>query len=455
MIQKGSARGRRLLVLSAIAFMSGLLPMRQTRADSTAEIIRDIRVPSRINPVGSGARALGMGSAFVAVADDATAASWNPGGLIQLDRAEISIVGDVISRTDVLTFGNNPEANSSQVIAESKLNYFSIAYPFVFLQRNMVVSLNYQRLYDFDLEWEYPRSLSDTDVTVNQWIKNRQEGDLYAIGLAYSAKILPNLSFGFTLNFWENLFQDNGWRETTTQTSMTVITDPESGEEFVIASETSLSEEYTFSGFNFNIGLLWSVTEKLTIGAVFKSPFTADLMVDGALSFNDSPGSTQLPSTVPIEDSLGLSMPMSYALGIAYKFADPFIMSVDFTRTHWEDFVLKNGSEISPITTLPKDGSDIDPTNQLRVGAEYLIIKPTYVIPLRGGLFYDPAPARNSPDDYYGFSLGTGISINRFSLDAAYQYRFGNDVGKSKPTQSDLSVDVDEHALYCSAIVYF
>lgn len=89
--------------------------MRQTRADSTAEIIRDIRVPSRINPVGSGARALGMGSAFVAVADDATAASWNPGGLIQLDRAEISIVGDVISRTDVLTFGNNPEANSSQV----------------------------------------------------------------------------------------------------------------------------------------------------------------------------------------------------------------------------------------------------------------------------------------------------------------------------------------------------
>ena len=45
------------------------------------------------NPVGSGARALGMGGAFIAVADDATAASWNPGGLIQLERPEISAVG--------------------------------------------------------------------------------------------------------------------------------------------------------------------------------------------------------------------------------------------------------------------------------------------------------------------------------------------------------------------------
>ena len=46
--------------------------------------------PPNINttplPVGSGARAIGQGGAFIAVADDATAASWNPGALIQLER---------------------------------------------------------------------------------------------------------------------------------------------------------------------------------------------------------------------------------------------------------------------------------------------------------------------------------------------------------------------------------
>ena len=35
---------------------------------------------------GVGARALGMGSSFVSVADDATAAYWNPAGLVQIPR---------------------------------------------------------------------------------------------------------------------------------------------------------------------------------------------------------------------------------------------------------------------------------------------------------------------------------------------------------------------------------
>ena len=64
------------------------------------QTIQRIEIPSSPNPVGSGARALGMGSAFIAVADDATAASWNPGGLIQLEKPEISSVGYFFHRID-------------------------------------------------------------------------------------------------------------------------------------------------------------------------------------------------------------------------------------------------------------------------------------------------------------------------------------------------------------------
>jgi len=39
---------------------------------------------------GAGARALGMGGAFVAVADDATAAYWNPAGMPAVERAAVS-----------------------------------------------------------------------------------------------------------------------------------------------------------------------------------------------------------------------------------------------------------------------------------------------------------------------------------------------------------------------------
>ena len=39
--------------------------------------------------IGVGARAMGMSGAFTAVADDASAAYWNPAGLAQLESLEI------------------------------------------------------------------------------------------------------------------------------------------------------------------------------------------------------------------------------------------------------------------------------------------------------------------------------------------------------------------------------
>lgn len=42
--------------------------------------------------VGAGARALGMGGAFCSVADDATAAYWNPAGLVSLPGREIQLM---------------------------------------------------------------------------------------------------------------------------------------------------------------------------------------------------------------------------------------------------------------------------------------------------------------------------------------------------------------------------
>src|SRR2546421_11802130 len=50
------------------------------------------------SPVGSGARAQGKALAFIGVADDATAASHNPAGLVQLERPEDSIVGSYFLR---------------------------------------------------------------------------------------------------------------------------------------------------------------------------------------------------------------------------------------------------------------------------------------------------------------------------------------------------------------------
>jgi hypothetical protein len=93
----------------------------------------------------------------------------------------------------------------------------------------------------------------------------------------------------------------------------------------------------------------------------------------------------------------------------------------------------------------------------VRVGAEYLFISPNsdYVIPLRGGVFYDPAPAAGTPDDFYGFSLGSGIAKGRYVFDIAFQCRFGKDVSESTIQYLSFSQDAQEYMIYSSLIVHF
>jgi long-subunit fatty acid transport protein len=147
---------------------------------------------------------------------------------------------------------------------------------------------------------------------------------------------------------------------------------------------------------------------------------------------------------------------MSYGIGLAYRFSDRLTVSADLTRTEWDDFIFKDseGNKTSAISGRPKNDSDVDATHTVRVGAEYLFIEPKYVIPLRCGAFYDPAPAEGSPDDFYGFSLGSGFARGRFIFDLAYQYRFGRDVGESILQNLDFSQDVDEHSVYASIIIH-
>jgi len=419
-----------------------------------AQALQRIEIPSSLNPVGSGARALGMGGAFIAVADDATAASWNPGGLIQLETPEVSVVGACFDRAEDNTFGTNPEASGSQDVSKSSINYLSAAYPFTVWAHNMIVSVNYQNLYDFTREWKFPLTQVSGNLSLNQDVDYTQEGSLSALGIAYCVQITPKFSFGLTLNLWKDGLYPNEWEQNTFQSGSGVYV----GNPFIFESKSY--DTYSFSGFNVNLGILWHVNDKITIGAVVKTPFEADLRHES--TFNSSihyPGVPAADSTTSIasaEDET-LDMPMSYGIGFAYRFSDKFTASIDMYRTEWDDYILtdSNGNRTSPISGESISDSDIDPTHQVRMGAEYLFIKPNYVIPLRGGIFYDPAPAEGNPDDFYGLSLGSGIAYKQFIFDIAYQYRFGNDVGTSIMKNLNFSQDVDEHTVYSSVIIHF
>ncbi|MCP3872772.1 MAG: hypothetical protein GY699_06400 [Desulfobacteraceae bacterium] len=397
-----------------------------------------VEIGSSPNPVGSGARALGMGGAFIAVADDATAASWNPGGLIQLETPEISFVGGYLKRNEAISFESNPEAAGDHSVDEFSPNYLSAAYPFELNNRNMIVSLNYQRLYDFNRYWVFNINGNIPGSSIEENYK--QEGSLYALGLAYATMITKNLSAGFTLNYWGDVIHDNEW----TQTYYEITTWPPAWgmpQDF-----STFVEEYTFKGWNANLGFLWRASEHWTLGGVFKLPFTADIEHKRTLN-----------GIITSDTKDEMDMPMSYGLGVAYRHSDTFTVSADAYRTHWEDFIYRTqtGVETSPISSKPISESDIDPTTWLRLGAEYLYIGKKVIIPIRGGIFYDPAPAEGSADRYMGFTLGSGIAYKWFVWDIAYQFRYGKDVGRSMLQHLGFSQDTKEHTIYSSIIIHF
>ena len=94
-------------------------------------------------PIGAGARALGMGGAFTAIADDATANTWNPAGMAQLERPELSINGGWYARS------TSADGGSSDHQSTLALDHMSVVWPFFVLGTQQTVGLAWQRQFDF------------------------------------------------------------------------------------------------------------------------------------------------------------------------------------------------------------------------------------------------------------------------------------------------------------------
>lgn len=420
-----------------------------------------VGIASSPNPVGSGARAVGMGGAFIAVADDATAASWNPAGLVQLETPEISLVGAHLLSSEDFSSPSNPVSDTRSHTSESTINYLSASYPFNFLGKNMVASLNYQRLYEFNRHVDYNKTISAPPpfpLVSRQTIGYEQEGYLSALGLACAIQVTPSLSLGATLNLWNGgLGWRNGWQSNYSNYSVTTLGLTKNIE------DSHITEKYSDPrGVNMNFGVLWNATPHLTIGAVLKTPFTAKFDHEFSDDWvqRDGAGNVKNSSHYIIRDEVELRFPLSYGIGFAWRFSDRLTIDLDLYRTHWSEYILTDGqgNRLSLITGDPENLSSVKDTTQVRIGGEYIFIRPEreWVVSLRGGIFYDPEPARGNVKDFYGFSVGTGVSYRRYVFDLAYQVRWGHDVNSENLIRNAGSeVNILQHLVLLSFILHF
>lgn len=434
---------------------------------------QELEISVSPSPVGSGARAAGMADAFVAIADDATAASWNPAGLVQLERPEISIAGACNAIDERLHAPWHPEFDTRHVESNLDLNFLSVTYPLPWLVagRNAVVGAYYQQKYDFSRRFD--TELNGAYITrrgqvisLLQDFTFEQQGSVGTLTLAYAMELTHRLSIGVSANFWRTSFlNDNGWDQKFRTDTLDLDNGPYYERRLLESSYDDLSGE------NLSIGLLWSVNDRWSVGARYDTAWTgrADYRSrERAIGLNLD-GFSPFIRLRSVREPRDIRFPATIAAGVACRVNDRLTLACDVSRTDWNDFWFRgrDGNRVSLVNAGNLDAilfaPEFDATWTARAGAEYVFIPkhPTerldHLWTVRGGLVYDEEPATGSPDTFWGVAAGAGyLWKQRVNIDLAYQLRWGRGVNADFFRGiRGFEEDVYQHRLLVSTVIYF
>jgi hypothetical protein len=373
-----------------------------------------------LNRAGSGARAAGMGDAFIAVSDDGTAASWNPAGLAQLRQPEFSLVyvvsehgldlSGVRSLDDTVAY-----ATPSYGYTNSSIDFASAAVPFSIAGRPTTVQLGWHRLYQLsaDLTGSIDRVPIQPPGPATVVSKDgRTVGDIDVFSAAGAVKLTSRLYVGGSVDFWRGRWTDH--------LALIEPSAPEGAPEFF-----SVTQDVRLSGTSFSGGILLTYPA-WNVGLVYHAPFWSSFEVDGERLV---PGEAAARAA----GELRFRLPRSMGAGVARRFGPRWTVSLALTHDQWTDALIEGfpGVEhpVNFFDNLPPELSTTRDTVSLNVGVEHLVLREGSVVPLRVGFGWEPQggmdPLTRDPVSYFLVTAGGGYNTNRFKFDAAVQYRTG------------------------------
>jgi hypothetical protein len=442
-------------------------------------------IPGQQNlTLGSGARAYGMGGAFLARADDATAASWNPAGLSYLRAPELSFVGVHNSFTET-------EGLDSDSLKGTSVDFAAFTYPVGAGEVRGAVQLSYQRALSFDgtrTQRGYGALRDDEGNQIGTQLIRTDEGtsdggfDVVALGTGL--RLSRHVRAGLTVNRWLN-----GYRQTLERNIYNLpATERRPRREFDL--------DFQPSGWSFNFGLIVSPLENLNVAAVYKTPFTADVSLARARTdYYGTPQTiTEVTTNAYSSEAVTVDFPSSFGFGVSWRPRETLTLSADYTRSNWSSARIQDYFTI--IATLPSDDDGNpaqppppvfydelqyptlaavpdpdDPTDprqrvaqqdaeQIRAGVEWVVITGRIKIPLRAGYFNDRqiAPAGGSGETvrFNGLTAGTGLILGGLQIDLAWVYEFGEYfVALESSPQEPLRNALTTNRVYASVIYRF
>jgi long-chain fatty acid transport protein len=360
-----------------------------------------------------GARAMGFAGAYVAQAADPSAIFYNAAGIGFLKGKQIYVAGAFTSlSTDFTGSGPNPAAGTLES-SDNGLALLPAIYYSQQVGRNTVVGLGVSRPFAVRSKWDNPDAFTGRYICLDCQIAS------WSINPTIAYKLADRLSVGAGLDVRLSKFEFTR-RLTADPNPFPVPTD---------VAELTL-DSGTDTGVGFNLGLLASPTENLSIGVSYRHKVAIDhgaqanfvQILTGTTEVDDAVKAA-LPPSQPA--TVSFTYPASIAAGVALR-RRYWTVEADFQWMLWSSFdkvTIAYANSPSFNSSLPEEWAS---TWRGAFGVEYLIGNDWEV---RGGFGYDHSPAPTetiSPfihdADRYTFGGGGSYKYERLRLDFNVRY---------------------------------
>lgn len=409
--------------------------------------------------LGAGARAQGMGHAYLGISDDITAGTWNPAGLIVHEKPMLGVSygmfqprGKFEGRALLDHSGNFGSAS-----------YLGFVVPTRIRGHQFVGSVTYARALDeFDSQGQAlsflipflvfnPNGNLETELLPSDFTYTRTGRSApELLSFAFGTRIRQDFSMGLGINVYLGKYISRADQLLSVNDTfpINVGTVVIRGDLF---TSTTWYDTSRYSGVNFTIAGKYK-KNKLSVGMVIKTPFDLGVKADSSIFTRTYVNGVERQNTgFFIDDQLiKYQMPFTIATGVGYQLTEKLLVAGDLEYRPFAGKVVRRRTEIKILggNNIEETYVDFDPTwfnaIALRMGGEYIwTTGSTYfpTVPLRAGFSYSqiPTPSFDTPTEptpidqlgakreaRIGLAMGAGVRWSQVHLDFAYMYTMSN-----------------------------
>lgn len=349
--------------------------------------------------------AISLGETQFTLARDCSVSLTNPALLSRLPKFTITVNGSITRAS----FFRYSLVNTGALTSEENLSLYILALDYLgasYSFKGWTVALNFAIL-----DYYYRPSVrveTRLEEQLYHTLKFNQDGVLSTINLSLARKIIDRFSIGLGINFVR------GWLEKIVDEQFIL-------DEFILKDEV----KHDFTGFYVNGGIVYDATDKLTVGIMFRTPYTKKSDSESHRLYRSSFVTISSDETAESR----YKQPLVVGVGVSYKLSGNLTLASDLGFFNWSSY-----EAIAFDEELVRDFK-----NTLKIGAgveywsSFQLFGKRIKMPLRIGFTYDPQPIKEPCVHYLYLTYGTGLQIGRFSVD------LGAMVGKEYGSGDSLS----------------